>query len=195
MWTFTAVSLTFMLARITIKLRTFRRLFWDDALVILAWFMLLTTAILWKYNIHYVYQNYEMVRGERPFGPDAIRDWGTFMRLIIPVNVLFYSGLWAVKLSFLLFFRSFGAKIQSYEIYWWVVLVITVIGYIGCIADMQYECTVPYKPVEWVLRELLAKIWAEYLFTDCKSRKLCNTVQNRLGQQDFLRKLCSRFIE
>jgi hypothetical protein len=152
MWTLLSVSLACVLARIGIKLRTFRRLFWDDALVMLAWAMLLTTAILWRYNLHFVYDNYEIVQGKRPFDQNAIRHWDTFMRLIVPFNVLFYTGLWLVKLSFLFFFRSFGTKIHSYETYWWFVLVVTLIAYIGCIADIQYDCTVPAKSVEWVLQ-------------------------------------------
>jgi hypothetical protein len=153
MWAFVALATCFLVARISIKLRILGRLLWDDYIVILAWMLYLSHCVLWKLYIHLQYDQYEVLQGKRPFDQTAINSYDKFLSLIVPQNTLFYSSLWAVKFSFLAFFYKLVEKIRSYQIWWWVVLVITAGAYISSIGNIQWECTTTVKPVMYVLRK------------------------------------------
>jgi hypothetical protein len=56
-------------------------------------------------------------------------------------QVLFYTSLWCVKISFLIFFRSIGAcKLQGLKRYWRCVVGLTVVAYLAIWAINPYEC-------------------------------------------------------
>lgn len=63
--------------------------------------------------------------------------------------VMFYIGLWSIKLSFLIFFYRLGDQIRSYQIFWCIVLAITIASGLVCIGDIQYHCL--SGPIEKVL--------------------------------------------
>ncbi|KAF2194763.1 hypothetical protein K469DRAFT_547487 [Zopfia rhizophila CBS 207.26] len=128
----------------------FRRLQWDDALVILAWALFFSFCLVWKFNIHLMFEQYEVVQGKRPFDQVAAEKFDRLFKLIIPQNILFYSALWSVKLSFLVFFYKLGEKIRSYVIWWWCVFGATIISYIACVADIQYKCTTTVSSIAWI---------------------------------------------
>jgi hypothetical protein len=65
-----------------------------------------------------------------------------FMRLFTTVPMIFYGGLWSVKLAFLLFFRRLGVRsIHSLDRWWCVVTGITAVCYFVCFATLPYHCT------------------------------------------------------
>jgi hypothetical protein len=154
-WTFIATTLVFLIARLIIRIRVMRRLLWDDALVILAWCIFLSYCLVWKFNIHLMYEQYEIRQGKRPFDLKALEDYDYFLKLIVPQTILFYSGLWAVKFSFLAFFFKLGDQIRHHRIWWWCVLVVTTICYVACIADIQYKCTTTVKPMSWIIENCI----------------------------------------
>lgn len=56
------------------------------------------------------------------------------------VIILFYSSLWSIKISFLLFFRRLGTNVKNQKLLWWPVFGITVATYFACIGTIQYSC-------------------------------------------------------
>jgi hypothetical protein len=113
-----------------------------------------------------LYKQYDALQGKGPLDLDS---YAYFLRMIVPFNVLFYSSLWAVKISFMLFFAKLGNKLQNFKLWWWIVLVITIGAYLGCIGDIQYDCTIPHRnfayiaqhcstpsAITWVLNTLYA---------------------------------------
>lgn len=58
------------------------------------------------------------------------------------VLIFFYTGLWSVKLSFLIFFRRLGQNIDKQKYLWWPVLFFTLATYFVCIGDIPYKCLV-----------------------------------------------------
>lgn len=123
------------------RIRSFRKLFWDDLLVIAAWGMLLGTAVLWQVEAPTLYEQYAVESGKEPFSLGFIERDTAFLRTIAPFTILFYSCLWTVKLSFLIFFRRLGSKIKGHQIWWWCILVITFLTWVACIADIDYQCS------------------------------------------------------
>jgi hypothetical protein len=113
----------------------------------------ITSAILWKYNLFRVYLLYEASSGKRPFDQSIIDSWDRFLHLIVPFNILFYSGLWVVKFSLLIFFQKLGSNLRSFTIWWRCVFGITVASYVACIANIQWECTRPARSTIYIMCE------------------------------------------
>ena len=136
-----AVSLCFLVFRLYVKIKSFRRLYSDDWLVLAAWVMLLAFAILWQIEAPTLYQQYAVQSGTEPFTPSFISKDTKLLRLIVLFITLFYSCLWTVKLSLLLFFRRLGSKVIGHQVWWWSILVITVLSWAACIADINWRCS------------------------------------------------------
>ncbi|PYI05541.1 hypothetical protein BO78DRAFT_398059 [Aspergillus sclerotiicarbonarius CBS 121057] len=141
LWAFTWTSFLFILFRVVVRYGSFRRLYLDDAFVLLAWAIMLTTAIIWQIEGQVLYEIYAMSAGKQPYTPDILPKFNNFMRFIAPLTILFYSGLWCVKFSFLAFFSRLGSKIKSHQIWWGVVLFVTVAVWMASVADMDYRCS------------------------------------------------------
>lgn len=89
-----------------------------------------------------MYEYYAVMAGKRPFDAAFVDEHTAFLRAILPLTILFYSTLWLVKLSFLMFFRRLGSKVKGLKIWWWFILVVTVLTWAACIADIDYQCLV-----------------------------------------------------
>ena len=97
-------------------------------------------SVLTQMRIQNVYTISAVGNGvERP-GPTFLEDAHAGLLAFGATNVLWYIGIWVVKLNFLIFFYRLGHQITGYLVFWWVVLVFT----LGCgatgIGLIQYEC-------------------------------------------------------
>ncbi|GKZ57625.1 hypothetical protein CBS63078_6367 [Aspergillus niger] len=141
LWTFTCTSFLFVLFRVVVRYGSFKRLYLDDFFVLLAWAIMLTTAIIWQIEGQVLYEMYAISEGKQPYTPDILPKFGKFMRFVAPLTILFYSGLWCVKFSFLAFFYRLGSKVKSHRIWWYVVLFCTVAVWMASVADIDYRCS------------------------------------------------------
>ncbi|OAL45509.1 hypothetical protein IQ07DRAFT_211093 [Pyrenochaeta sp. DS3sAY3a] len=146
-WSGVALSFCFLCIRLVARVRVFKRLFWDDGFVILAWVMSLLTAADWQFIAGHMYQFQSYTSG-RLWPPPAslLKDTEKYYKGSMVVIAFFFASLWSVKLSFLIFFRRLGGNIRSLNIYWWVVFVFTALSFAGCFADTQYWCLVAPLP-------------------------------------------------
>ena len=103
--------------------------------------MMLGTAILWQIEAPTLYEQYAVEAGKSPPTQGFIERDTAFWRCFVPFNILFYSCLWSIKLSFLLFFRRLGSRVEGHKIWWWCILVITVLTWVACVADIRYKCS------------------------------------------------------
>ena len=118
-----------------------RTLYADDNLVILAWVMLLGSSIMWQINTPMLYEQYAVRSGHKLPTPDFMEWYHAFIKTTVVYTLPFYSCLWTVKLSFLIFFRRLGVKVTRQRVWWWVVLVLVVGSWVDCVADLDYQCT------------------------------------------------------
>ncbi|CAH0038138.1 unnamed protein product [Clonostachys solani] len=158
-WTATWFSFLMLVMRVAIRLRTLRKLLADDYLVIAAWLMLLTSASLWQDRIGAMYWMYDIQTGERPPSLDFIDVYGRFLPLVVAWNILFYSCLWAVKFSFMLFFRRLGDGVLS-KVWWWAVMVLTAIGWVACIADIDWGCSL--SEITFIMQHCILKSQVQF---------------------------------
>jgi hypothetical protein len=111
--------------------------------------MLLGNTIMWQVNETPLYLQLSVIFGKTFPSPDSLRLAKGLLRSILASNILFYCCLWSVKLSLLFFFRRLGNQVRGHDIWWWVVMVITVGSWAACIGNNQFDCAL--KPLEWVV--------------------------------------------
>ncbi|KAL9002679.1 MAG: hypothetical protein Q9188_004405 [Gyalolechia gomerana] len=141
-WSGVVISLLCLLVRLYARWRSFKRLWFDDAFVIFAWLMALFTAIDWQIVARYMYQFISITSGQLwPPPASFVKDTENYYKGSVVVLVFFYTSLWAVKFSFLLFFRRLGHNVTGWhKVFWWSVFGFTVATYLVCIGDIQYSC-------------------------------------------------------
>lgn len=80
-----------------------------------------------------------------------------YLRKSVAVIIFFYTGLWSIKLSFLIFFRRLGQNVRNQKIVWWSVLIITTASYFACLGDIDYKCLAsPFSYIEGELDKVQA---------------------------------------
>lgn len=140
-WSGLIITLIFFTFRIYVRVRSFRKLYVDDALILLAWLMILATSIIWQTLSGAMYRSLFVISGKVHHPPPTfVNDQQNFLHGSAVVIVLFYSSLWAVKLSFLFFFRRLVRGVARQKQLWWAVLAITVGSYFACIGTIEYKC-------------------------------------------------------
>ncbi|KAJ5459329.1 hypothetical protein N7530_011273 [Penicillium desertorum] len=141
LWALTGTSFLFVIFRIYAQLASFHRVFLDGYLVVFAWVIMLTAAVIWQVEGKVLYELYAISAGPKPFNLEFLPRYNTSMRFNAPLQILFYSALWSVKFSFMAFFYRISAKVKSLRIWWFVVLFCTASVYIASVADIEYKCS------------------------------------------------------
>ncbi|KAK8040134.1 hypothetical protein PG993_008545 [Apiospora rasikravindrae] len=154
-WVVTGISALFLIGRLTVRIVSASKLLLDDYLVIAAWLMLLTSAILWAVKGGVLYWMYDVQYGRRPSTPEFVPAYGTSMPLVFIWSTLFSACLWAVKFSFLVFFRRLGFKVNRKHFWWWFVFAVTACGGIVAIVDLDFSCTL--TDIEYIMAECTKK--------------------------------------
>lgn len=127
--------------RLTARYKTFKKLYFDDGFVIFSWFLALFTAIIWQIVARFMYQFMAITSGQLwPPPTNFVNDTERYYKGSVVVLIFFYTSLWAVKISFLFFFKRLGQNVRWQKILWWCVLAFTVATYFVCIGDIQYSC-------------------------------------------------------
>lgn len=152
LWTLTGVSFFFVVFRIYVQTTSFRRLFIDDFLVILAWIIILAAAVIWTVEGKVLYELYAISSGEQLFNPSFLPRYNTFMRFLAPFEILFYSALWSIKFSFMALFFRLSAQIKFLRAWWFVVLFATVSVYIASVGNIEYACS--FGGIEFIRSEM-----------------------------------------
>ena len=134
--------------RVFVRIKVFRRLWVDDALVILAWMLLLITAVLWQTQVEALYTQFKLVSQAVLPTREIEHKQTVYFRSLAALIVVFYTCLFVVKLSFLFFFRRLGAKVQGQRIWWWIVFVFNTAVWITLIGSMGWPCML--KPLEYI---------------------------------------------
>lgn len=150
-------ALLFFTFRVYTRVKVFRRLFWDDALVFIAWLLLLAIAILEKVMKGPMHQMVASSGGELVAPPEFIQQLRSYARGLVVFYWLYFTGLWAIKLSFLLFFRRLGNRVRGQSLIWWTVLALTIASFFTVVAVIDYRCLLgsmdvmlgKYRPI-WV---------------------------------------------
>ncbi|KID92671.1 hypothetical protein MGU_00260 [Metarhizium guizhouense ARSEF 977] len=163
-WTATCLPLPFLLFRLAIRIRSFKTLFVDDALVIAAWLMLLVSTILWHTKAGTLFWQFRIVTGKAPQSPEFISQWSRLSSNIVVWNILCHTSLWAVKYSCLVFFRRIlGPQApRAKKIWCWVVGILLLAGWVSCVAMIDYKCSA--NDIKYIMAHCAGRSHVEYQF-------------------------------
>ena len=113
-----------------------------------AWVLLLITAVLWQTQVEALYTQFKLLSQAILPTPEIEHKQTVYFRSLAALIVFFYTCLFAVKLSFLVFFRRLGPKVQGQRTWWWIVLVFNTAVWITLIGSMGWRCML--KPLEFI---------------------------------------------
>ena len=147
LWSGVAVSFCFLLFRFYVRLKTFRRLDIDDPFVFVAWLMTLANAIVWQVTSKELYDIIAVDTGQRLMPKPEYNSRVYIMHhSLVATYFLYYTALWSIKLSFLLFFRNLSKTTRRQILLWYFVCALTIASYIICLCMINYKCLVePHK--------------------------------------------------
>ena len=129
--------------RLVVRWKSFKKLDFDDGFVIFAWVLALLTAIDWQIVAGFMYQFIAITRGQLwPPPATFVDDSERYFTGSAVFIIFFYTSLWAVKISFLLFFKRLGLNVRRQKVLWWCVFAFTIATYLSCIGNIQYSCLV-----------------------------------------------------
>lgn len=78
--------------------------------------------------------------GLRMPSANFVTNFNRYMKGEMSILIIFYFGLWAIKLNFLVFFYRLGSQVAYYRKAWWAVTIFTMATFIQCIGTIQYPC-------------------------------------------------------
>ena len=139
------IALAFLAARLIIRLKVYGRLFVDDGLVFLAVICLLRTDIIntTKLSRTYTIQNVRINHQAKPSDYQAIAD--SYAKYQWADAYLFFTGIWAVKGSFLAYYDDLTKRLISFRRAWWVTIVFTILTYIGSLFAYAFLDGINFK--------------------------------------------------
>lgn len=110
-------------------------------MVFIACLFLMTNTLIWQTSKDDMYETIAVASGQLYPPPlDLPKRTQTYLQRSTAVIVLFYSGLWAIKLSFMLFFRRLQQNVRNQKIVWWTILSIVVATWLACLGTIDYHC-------------------------------------------------------
>lgn len=148
-WGGFAIAVICMALRTFSRIKTFKSLYTDDIFAFLALALALASAILWQIHAQAMFDLMAVSAGIKMPGADFVTNSEAYSKASGVVIILFYSTLWSVKFSFLLFIRRLGSHVAKVEFLWWPITVFTICTYFACIGTIQYNCLfVPLTTIE-----------------------------------------------
>ena len=131
-WVMVSVAILLFAFRVAIRLYVFRRLLIDDVAVGIALVLLISVAVMYKYAIPIIFELDRIAKGKEALAPAFLPRASLFLKLQFAIIVLFWTTLWTVKISFLLFYRSLFSGLPDHMLGWWIVCGFALIGYLLC---------------------------------------------------------------
>ena len=104
--------------------------------------MLLAYSVTWEKNYRTLYIGNDVEIGKIAPPPDLLSNTATYIHAEIAINLLNTCGLWAIKLSFMVFFRRLGQGVKKQRILWWIVMAALFAGFAITIGVYNWPCLV-----------------------------------------------------
>ncbi|CAF9926509.1 MAG: hypothetical protein ALECFALPRED_003458 [Alectoria fallacina] len=151
-WVVTAIAITLVLSRFAIRLfiakkTTIDNILVSDMLVLVALVTLVTMAGLYGQIIPIMFDLDLAAAGKPP--PETMHEFDEradrYLRIQFVIIILFWTCVWAVKLSILVFYKSLFDRLSRKYLYaWWALVSFVALTYVGCWV-FQFESCSPLK--------------------------------------------------
>ncbi|PWY92983.1 hypothetical protein BO94DRAFT_615638 [Aspergillus sclerotioniger CBS 115572] len=143
LWVCLTISSFFVFIRLSLQYHLNRSLSATDILVLAAWLLYLSNAILWSAIYKQMFPM--MALGESTLDISDIPGniaWveKRYLRGQLAGYLISFLALWLIKLSFVFFFRKLGNRYRAQRILWWAALVFVIACYGGVMGVLDYSC-------------------------------------------------------
>ncbi|KAI4269760.1 MAG: hypothetical protein L6R38_007348 [Xanthoria sp. 2 TBL-2021] len=138
-WLVVGTAVLFAVARWGIRWYVLR-LLWDDAAVAVAVLLHLSLAVMYRYIIPIMFELDKVAKGEAPPTQAFLSRAAIFLKLQFAIIVLFWTTVWVVKISFLIFYRNLFASLREHMVGWWITSGFTAVAYLLCWAFQLGSC-------------------------------------------------------
>ena len=122
-------------------MKVFRHLQPDDAFVFIAWLLSVANSAIWTATSKELYFTLDLATGRlTKMPPDFLQRLERLLSCYLASYILGYASLWSIKISFIVFFRKLGEKLQSQRIAWYAVLGFCIASFAVCFGTVDYRC-------------------------------------------------------
>ncbi|KAL8906929.1 MAG: hypothetical protein Q9171_006062 [Xanthocarpia ochracea] len=139
-WLVVAIAILFTFFRFTIRSYVLKKLLWDDIAVALATLINLSLAVMYRYIIPIMFELDKVANGEEPVTQAFLTRAVIFLKLQFAIIVLFWTTVWVVKISFLIFYRQLFTGLPEHMLGWWLTSGFTAMAYLLCWAFQLGSC-------------------------------------------------------
>lgn len=139
-WLSTSLALVFVLLRALCRWHISQRISVDDALVYFASALLLSMAVLYTLVTPTMFTLDAISLGKQEPGPTFMGDAAFYLKCQFAIICLFWTTLWAVKVSILMFYKNLFNRLPKQMTLWWWVLGVVVVLYLGCWGSQLASC-------------------------------------------------------
>ncbi|KAL9004624.1 MAG: hypothetical protein Q9188_002566 [Gyalolechia gomerana] len=130
-WTLFSIAAVFLGARICVRLKLNKQLQLDDGLVIFSMLMFTALSILQTAYVETTFKVQAVRTEHRPKPADFEEASNRFAQYQWAIAYFFFTGIWAVKGSFLAFYEKMTQRLPHFRRAWQVGVVITFLTYVG----------------------------------------------------------------
>ena len=142
MW---AAAFLITVLRLTVRYLHLKRLFWDDAFAISAIVSLTVMAILNQTSRDAIYLIEVIAAGGAPHPPFTTAEKISSAmiaqsKMQFFFMMLFWTTLWSIKGSLLMFYRRLFVGLDGYMKWWWMVVGVCIVTYLASILSNIMDC-------------------------------------------------------
>ena len=112
----------------------------SDTFVYLALAALVSMAIVYSVVMGDIFEVDRVTAGHEKPAPGFLQRGNFFLRCQFALICLFWTSVWSVKVSILLFYKTLFNKLRSFQICWWLVLGFVVVTYLACWGTQLASC-------------------------------------------------------
>lgn len=136
------MSLAFVLARLYIRRRVIGHFKADDYLVVASWIFYLAVTVTWTILGSSLYTTLDAgTSGSYANAVTAyLKQYAHALNANLGTYVCFWTSLYTIKLSFMVFFHGLGNNLRAQKFLWWGVLGVIAVSYGVTIGLLGYPC-------------------------------------------------------
>ena len=139
-WILTTIALVFVVLRTVIHFLVHRRVSIDIICVWIALAFLIAIAGIYTKITPTLFEVDRVTSGAERISPAVLDRANLFLRCQFALILLFWTAVWAVKFSILMFYKDLFYRLPRQNRYWWIVFGYVALSYLACWGTQLASC-------------------------------------------------------